>query len=81
MHFKQLLPTWDQPFTFASQVEQVFFSNSIEDLGWKVVITKGARFRRVLDQNIEAEPMEPMATMGEANGPRNYAIERADEGQ
>ncbi len=28
------------------------------------MITKGARSRRVVDQNVELEPMEPMATMG-----------------
>jgi len=81
VHFKQLLLACEQPFTIASQVEQVFFSEySIEDFGWKVAITKGARSQRVVDQNVKPEPMEPMATMGEANGPRNYAIERVNEG-
>ncbi len=81
VHFKWLLPTWEQPFTFASQVEQVFFSKySTKDPSWKVVITEGARSQRAVDQNVKPKPMEPMATMGEANGPRNYAIKRANEG-
>jgi hypothetical protein len=81
VHFKWLLPAWEQPFTFASQVEQVLFSEySTKNLGWKVVITKGDRSQRVVDQNVKPELMEPMATMGEANGPRNYAIEIVTEG-
>ncbi len=44
-------------------MEQVFISKLFHKR-WKVVITKGARSRRVVDQNVELEPMEPMATMG-----------------
>jgi hypothetical protein len=47
----------------------------------KVVIIYSAKFRKVVDQNVEAKPMEPMTTMREVNGPRHYAIERVDEGQ
>jgi F0F1-type ATP synthase gamma subunit len=72
-----LPPTWEQPFTFASQMEQVFFSNSTKE----VVIIYSAKFRKVVNQNVEAKPMEPMTTMKEVNGPRHYAIERVDEGQ
>jgi hypothetical protein len=58
-------------------MEQVFFSNSTKE----VVIIYSAKFRKVVDQNVEAKPMEPMTTMREVNGPRHYAIERVDEGQ
>jgi hypothetical protein len=34
----------------------------------------------VVNQNVKLEPMESMATMGEANRSKFHAIERANEG-
>jgi hypothetical protein len=33
VHFRRLLPTWEQLFVFPSQIQQVFFSNFLQDLG------------------------------------------------
>ena len=47
---KRTLPMTSEPFIFPSQVEQVFFSDVDSTSGWKVVLHKEARSRRVLDE-------------------------------
>jgi hypothetical protein len=45
----------EQPFVFASHVDQVFFSDSTHDLGWKVVLLKANKSRRMVGENVEVE--------------------------
>jgi hypothetical protein len=51
-----------EPFIFPSQVTQVFFSNNLNKLGWKVVLHKEAHSRKVvvdLEDVVITTTMEP----------------------
>ncbi len=46
VNFQHKLLMTSEPFIFPSQVIQVFFSNNLKKLGWKVVLWKEAHSRR-----------------------------------
>lgn len=58
INFTRLIPVSAQSFVFPIQVQQVFFSDIIEEPGWKVVLRKEVRARRNamdLASNMEIE--------------------------
>ncbi len=52
-NFNRMLPEWEEPFVFPSQVEQAFFLEVEETPGWRVVCHKQARNRRVEGTHLE----------------------------
>jgi hypothetical protein len=46
VNFRHKLPLVVEPFIFPSQVTQVFFSDDLRKLGWKVVFQKEVHFRK-----------------------------------
>ena len=44
--FPHKLPQMLEPFIFLCQVTQVFWSNKVQKLGWKIVLAKDARSQR-----------------------------------
>jgi hypothetical protein len=54
-----LLPKQKQPFVFPSQIVHVFFSNSTHALSWKVILSKGTRFRHVVGDQYEMDALDP----------------------
>ena len=63
-NFSQPLPFGPESFAFSMHVEQVFFAHAREDPGWKVVLRKEVRSRRV-HGNMGAFEDGGMFSMGE----------------
>ncbi|KAL3681546.1 hypothetical protein R1sor_024502 [Riccia sorocarpa] len=57
-NFRKMLPPESDPFIFPSQVEQVFFGDADDFPGWKVVLRKESRTRRVVDERTEVDGWE-----------------------
>jgi hypothetical protein len=64
MNFRHKLPRMAEPFIFASQATQVFFSDAIDKAGWKVVLRKEARAKREVLDRMDAF----ITTTGESTG-------------
>lgn len=68
VNFIRLILAKEKPFVFPSQVEQVFFYDSIQKPGWKVILHKATRSRQVVgDQNNVTLPTNPMLDIVDQN--------------
>jgi hypothetical protein len=60
INFKRLLLTQEQPFVFPLQVKQMFFSHSMQEPSWKVILSKNIQSQWVFWENMIDEDIDPL---------------------
>jgi hypothetical protein len=64
VNIRHSLPRMSNPFIFAAQATQVFYSDDPHKLGWKVVLRKEAQAKREVAENADAFKTTSVETRG-----------------
>ncbi|KAL3698153.1 hypothetical protein R1sor_012229 [Riccia sorocarpa] len=64
VNFSRVLSPSEDPYVFPSQVEQVFFGDVEGSPGWKIVMRKDARSKRIVEETSDIDAWEDTDVVG-----------------